>query len=131
MTREEMQQIKEFLISERETIEQNNIEKKSMEIDTDGDEIDAANSIVEEDFNNRIYTRNLIYLEKIKVALSNMESGTYGICTMCEEEIEFKRLKARPTTYMCISCKEYEEGLDSKTRNGSISKSRAKMGYNS
>lgn len=34
-------------------------------------------------------------------ALRRVEDGTYGICTVCEEEIDPRRLAAMPTTDRC------------------------------
>jgi DnaK suppressor protein len=38
-----------------------------------------------------------------------IEDGTYGICEECEEPIGIERLKARPVTSYCISCKTKQE----------------------
>ncbi|HCL81143.1 MAG TPA: RNA polymerase-binding protein DksA, partial [Nitrospiraceae bacterium] len=38
-----------------------------------------------------------------------IESGNYGICDICGEEINIKRLEARPVTTMCIECKTEQE----------------------
>ncbi|MDX9999858.1 MAG: TraR/DksA C4-type zinc finger protein, partial [Polyangia bacterium] len=47
--------------------------------------------------------------KKIDQALARIEDGTFGICEECEEEINAKRLEARPETTMCIKCKEAQE----------------------
>ncbi|MBP1600397.1 MAG: Prokaryotic dksA/traR C4-type zinc finger, partial [Acidobacteria bacterium] len=31
--------------------------------------------------------------------------GSYGICTLCEEEISAARLQAVPWTSVCVACK--------------------------
>ena len=49
---------------------------------------------------------------KISKALLRIENGTFGICEKCEEEISFKRLKARPVTTHCIDCKTKEEAAE-------------------
>jgi len=41
-----------------------------------------------------------------------MENNEYGKCTLCDEEIGFKRLKARPVTDLCIRCKEEQESVE-------------------
>jgi DnaK suppressor protein len=46
---------------------------------------------------------------KIKAALERIEEGTYGICENCGERISTERLKARPVTTLCISCKKKQE----------------------
>lgn len=39
-------------------------------------------------------------------ALEAIENGSYGICKYCKEEIDLKRLEARPTSSTCIACKK-------------------------
>jgi DnaK suppressor protein len=39
-------------------------------------------------------------------ALKRIKEGTYGICTICETEIEEKRLDANPTAHTCIAHRE-------------------------
>ena len=49
---------------------------------------------------------------KIIKSLQKIEEGIYGICEECEEEIPLARLKARPLTSYCISCKSELEKLE-------------------
>ena len=60
----------------------------------------------------RIRDRERKFIEKIKGALERIEEGTYGICEECEEEISEGRLKARPTTTLCIECKRAQENQE-------------------
>ena len=48
-------------------------------------------------------------LKKIEEALDRIEKNVYGICEICGQEIELKRLEARPVTTMCIDCKTEQE----------------------
>jgi len=45
-------------------------------------------------------------LRAIDEALHRVESGTFGICMDCEEEIPQARLDAVPWTRVCVTCKE-------------------------
>lgn len=45
----------------------------------------------------------------IEAALERVAAGTYGKCKKCEEEILPARLKALPTTTLCIDCAESVE----------------------
>ena len=56
-------------------------------------------------FKFRIRDRENKLIKKIKLALNKIEEGEYGICEMCEEDISFERLKARPVAALCIDCK--------------------------
>ena len=49
---------------------------------------------------------------KIKEALERIENGTYGICDICGEAISDTRLKARPVTTVCITCKQNQENQE-------------------
>lgn len=42
--------------------------------------------------------------EKIKQALSRIDSGTYGICLVCGEPIRKERLDALPYAVLCVRC---------------------------
>lgn len=48
-------------------------------------------------------------LARIEHALQRMDSGTFGICEECEEEIPLKRLKVRPDAALCLNCQESSE----------------------
>ncbi len=41
---------------------------------------------------------------RLKAALARLETGEYGYCTICGEEIETRRLEFDPTAPICISC---------------------------
>ena len=43
-------------------------------------------------------------IEAVKIALSRLDSGEYGICMQCEEDIVEGRLRAYPQSVLCTSC---------------------------
>ena len=45
-------------------------------------------------------------LRDVESAMRQMEKGVYGICKYCKQEIDEKRLTARPTSSSCINCKK-------------------------
>ena len=45
-------------------------------------------------------------LQKIEGALRRIESGDFGYCFVCGEEIDERRLSIDPTTSRCIGCAE-------------------------
>lgn len=57
----------------------------------------------------RIRDRERKLIFKIQEALQRLDNGEYGICEGCGEEIGIERLKARPVTTLCISCKSTQE----------------------
>jgi DnaK suppressor protein len=48
-------------------------------------------------------------LEQVDDALERMDTGAYGICERCGEEIDFARLKAIPQATLCMSCQKVAE----------------------
>ncbi len=70
---------------------------------------DQASAEADQNFVLRLKGREQKLLKKIDEALDRIANGTFGICDSCGEEIDYKRLKARPVTVLCIECKTREE----------------------
>ena len=45
-------------------------------------------------------------LRQIDAALSRIESGDFGYCSVCDEEIDSRRLELNPMVTRCIGCAE-------------------------
>ena len=45
-------------------------------------------------------------LSRIVTALARIDSGDYGYCTLCDEDIAIGRLDIDPTYSLCIRCAE-------------------------
>lgn len=84
-------------------------EESSFDTDDLPDEIDLASSEYTQSMIFRLRDREKFLLVKIDKALARIETGGFGVCEKCEEEISTKRLEARPVTTLCIRCKEEEE----------------------
>ncbi|MDX1776389.1 MAG: TraR/DksA C4-type zinc finger protein [Desulfobulbales bacterium] len=48
-------------------------------------------------------------LQRIQSALGRMESGDYGYCVLCDEEIAEGRLRFDPSVLTCINCAKKED----------------------
>lgn len=48
-------------------------------------------------------------MAKISAALQRMNSGEYGLCRECGDEIALNRLEAYPYADECIDCAEFDE----------------------
>jgi DnaK suppressor protein len=57
----------------------------------------------------RLRDREKWLLGKINAALERLEAGTIDECEDCGEQIDYRRLVARPVTTLCIDCKEERE----------------------
>lgn len=73
------------------------------------DEFDFANISADSILEQSISFKQKEELEEINKALSKIEAGNYGICEMCEEEIDLNRLKVKPHACYCITCRELIE----------------------
>ncbi len=73
------------------------------------DPTDRATQESDRNFELRIRDRERKLLNKIRDAIERIETGEFGICEECGEEISEARLKVRPVTTLCINCKIEEE----------------------
>jgi DnaK suppressor protein len=76
------------------------------------DPTDRASLEADRNFMLRIRDREHKLIKKIKKTLDRVDSGTFGICESCGEDIGIERLKARPVTTQCIECKTKEEAME-------------------
>jgi DnaK suppressor protein len=70
---------------------------------------DQASAEINRNFMLRLRGRESKLLKKIEDALERMNQGIFGICDKCGQEIDIRRLEARPVTTMCIECKTLQE----------------------
>lgn len=73
------------------------------------DVLDRASFETQQGFMLRIRDRESRLLGKIRLALTRIEEGEFGLCEMCGEPIGTARLKARPVATLCIACKTRRE----------------------
>ncbi len=76
------------------------------------DPTDRASLESDRNFMLRIRDRESKLIKKIKKALARIENGTFGVCEKCGQDIDLKRIQARPVTTQCIECKTKEEALE-------------------
>jgi len=60
---------------------------------------------------NRI-DHDKLHIKKIVKALHRIDSGDYGYCDSCGDEISIKRLQARPESRLCLECQSTKEFTD-------------------
>lgn len=111
MTPEELKEIREILLEHLKELEKG--EKSALKTlhttELAPDPIDLADEERDLGFFSRLKDRENKLKKKILTALKRIEEGTYGYCEICGEPIDFKRLKSRPVTTLCIDCKEEQE----------------------
>jgi DnaK suppressor protein len=107
----ELQQMKVILISRRQKL----LSEADAALNSIPDETtypdmgDQASAEIDRAFLLKLRSREQKLLKKIDAAIELIDEGEYGICEVCGEEIDFKRLVARPVTTMCIDCKTEQE----------------------
>jgi DnaK suppressor protein len=82
------------------------------EYTNEADPLDRAKQDLDRNQRWRFQDREQRLIAKIRNCLQTIEDGTYGICEDCEEPIGLARLKARPVTSFCITCKTKQESLE-------------------
>jgi DnaK suppressor protein len=60
---------------------------------------------------DRLDEREKLEIEAIDLALTRIESGSYGRCQGCGKDIPVARLQAVPTATTCLACGEACEAL--------------------
>lgn len=113
MTEKELQHFKKLLQDRRTQIEQNldDVQKESEGLRDSGasDEIDIASINTDQLIEQSISNQQKLELSEIDRALSKIFNKTYGICEMCEEDIDPARLEVKPHARYCILCREIVE----------------------
>jgi len=72
---------------------------------------DAATDTFNEQIESDIVSIETDTLREIEDALARLDEGSFGVCEMCSEPIEPKRLTAIPYARLCIKCQsEIEQG---------------------
>jgi DnaK suppressor protein len=80
------------------------------------DTIDIASEETDREFSLRLQDRERRLIHKIEEAIQRVDDGTYGVCVACGEDIDERRLMARPVATHCIDCKTEAEQLESRRR---------------
>lgn len=86
---------------------------------------EEAQLITEQDLAVLNCDREAGVLRRIREALDRIESGGYGCCLACGEDIPRQRLKAVPWTAYCLRCQETLDQPETTGGDGSLWKSAA------
>jgi DnaK suppressor protein len=110
---EQLDFFKEALENRKEQIKKNlNItttEMNSLNTNELKDEADHASTSLGRAVDNAILNQQANELREIEIALGKISDNLYGICEMCEEEINIERLKVKIFARYCITCREVIE----------------------
>ena len=80
-------------------------EALSTEVD-DGDFIDVAQGLEHQEQEQLIASRLMKQARRLRVALTRLDIGEYGVCSECGARIPPKRLLAVPDAATCVACQD-------------------------
>jgi DnaK suppressor protein len=80
-------------------------EALSAEVDG-GDFIDVAQSLERQGQEQLIASRLMEQARRLRVALTRLDDGEYGVCSECGARIPQKRLLAVPDAATCVACQD-------------------------
>jgi DnaK suppressor protein len=126
MNKEKLKKFKRIFEAQKKAILFNDkVVREDFSVNADDrfDEIDQAQTDIEQSMRMRLRNREVFYIKKVDEALNRIEDGTFGECDDCGEDIELRRLEARPTATLCVNCKEEQERREGLTTYGRESKS--------
>lgn len=112
LSKKELDKFRQLLMEKRAEVASSIRERASTARVDENDlieEMDQANRATEEAFNMRLLDKEVKLLREIEGALVKFEEGTYGICEGTDEQIERRRLEARPWTRYSVAYKEQLE----------------------
>ena len=125
MKKKELNEFRQLLRMEQQAVCANlrNLSDTSLtSVDTGpGDDADLASQLITQNQVANLGAREERQLEEIARALERIESGEFGICESCGDNIAIGRLRARPFSVECVECKSLEENRASKYANQSFS----------
>jgi len=108
-----MDKIRKDLVELKDKISSGALEVGDRELHSSREDLldsgDIATVELNQSFTIRLREREEKLLKKIDSALGRIDDGSFGTCEECGEEIEVKRLIARPVTTLCIDCKSRQE----------------------
>jgi len=61
------------------------------------------------DLNNALINQHLVALKQVNTAYQRLNTGHYGECSDCGEEIQWERLLKQPAASRCVSCQSLRE----------------------
>ena len=107
----ELEKIKKDLLNRKQELEQEleSLSSEKMSDTQSQDDGDQVVTITMESLRNSLQDTEYQEYNRIIAALKAIDSGTYGICQECSEQISSKRLKYYPNASRCLACQEQFE----------------------
>jgi DnaK suppressor protein len=106
MTSSELKKFRGILQARQTELEKVIRDREGLAIETSADELDRTQYATEREIKVGNLERDSALLRDVRVALCRVETGMFGSCLSCEDEISPKRLAAVPWTSCCLTCQE-------------------------
>ncbi len=110
---DELKKIMEAELAQLVTKTQDEMDPESkpsyIDVGGDGNAADEAVADTIVDTDNAVIGLHLQKTIDLNAALDRIQSGVYGTCIDCDEDIGFERLAAYPTAKRCIRCQHLHE----------------------
>ena len=104
--RDQLVELRSEVEEERAKVDNELDRRSGREVQDRGDE---ANTDQWRETNAAMIDHHVDEISGIQAALSRLESGTYGWCVDCGEQIGFQRLEAYPSANRCLACQSKVE----------------------
>ena len=113
MTKTELNKFRNTLEAKQSELEHFVSNREGIAIEKSPDALDEVQHAAERELAIRNLDRESNLLRNVKGALRRIETGNYGICLHCEDEISIRRLNAVPWAPYCTSCQEMADRMQS------------------
>jgi DnaK suppressor protein len=118
MNKSELDGFRKTLKTRQAELNAGRCNREALTIETSADEFDQIQYAQERDFAVKALNRESARWREIRDALERIDSGNFGICLNCDEEIAAKRLAAVPWAALCIDCQHAADHMPSEFQNG-------------
>lgn len=112
LNKDKLQSFKKELLARRASLVKGLHQVNSEMIADDpffSDSIDQASVDADKTLALQIKDREALVLSQVDEALKRIDMGNFGECESCGENITLARMRANPSTIMCLDCQaEYE-----------------------
>ncbi len=113
MRQSDLDFFKQILLERKQQIIKNiddaNKEMENLTHSEANDECDHATITIDKNIDQAITAQQTKELAGIEYAIGKIETNSYGVCEMCEDDISIPRLKVKPHARYCIVCREIVE----------------------
>ena len=109
MTKIEINAFRSILENRQTELGKGSVDREALAIETSPDELDRIQHASDRDMAIGNLERDSSRLSAVRAGLRRIDTGTFGLCISCEENINPKRLAAIPWASSCIVCQEAED----------------------